>query len=64
MKETLFKNRPPFFLVWNPSSGQTKHRHKTVEDAEKEANRLARENPGIKFHVLLSLGRCLEEVKK
>ena len=53
-----FTQRPPFFLVWNPSTGYTKHRHKTPELAEKEAQRLADEFPGKKFHVLLSLGRC------
>lgn len=64
MEETLFKSRPPVFLVWNPHTSEVKYRHKTVESAEQEANRLARENPGTKFHVLVSLGRCLEEVKK
>lgn len=54
-----FKQRPPFFLVWNPSTGYTKKRHKTVESAETEAQRLADLNPKTKFHVLLSLGRCL-----
>ena len=53
-----FKQRPPFFMVWNASSHETKHRHKTVEEAEKEAERLSLENPGYKFHVLMALGRC------
>ena len=53
-----FKQRPPFFLVWNASTNETKHRHKTVGEAEKEAQRLSEEFPGFKFHVLMALGRC------
>ncbi|MAF43456.1 MAG: hypothetical protein CMI54_04705 [Parcubacteria group bacterium] len=64
MTESSFTQRPPIFLVWNPHTSQVVYRHETVEDAEKEADRLARENPGIKFHVLMSLGRCLVGSKK
>lgn len=53
-----FTQRPPFFLVWNPATGYCRRRHKTVEAAEAEAQRLANLNPQTKFHVLLSLGRC------
>lgn len=53
-----FTQRPPFFLVWNPSTGYTKARHKTPKEAETEAQRLADLSPGTKFHVLMSLGRC------
>ncbi len=53
-----FKQRKPFFLVWSPHHCYTKYRHKTVESAEKEAQRLADLFPDRKFHVLLSLGRC------
>lgn len=53
-----FTQRPPFFLVWNAATGKCRKRHKTVDAAEKEAQRLADLNPGTKFHVLLSLGRC------
>lgn len=30
-----------FYLVWNKSTGFTKHPHQTVESAEKEAERIA-----------------------
>jgi len=53
-----FKQRKPFFLVWTPATGHTRYRHKTVEAAEKEAQRLANLNPQFKYHVLLALGRC------
>lgn len=56
-----FKQRPPFFLVWNPSTGKTFHRHRDHNRAMAEAQRLANENPGSKFHVLLSLGRCTRD---
>ena len=53
-----FTQRPPFFLVWTPTTGYTRKRHKTVELAEKEAQRLANLYPKNKYHVLLALGRC------
>lgn len=56
-----FTQRPPFFLVWNPKTGYTRRRHKTVDDAEKEAQRLANKRPDAKFHVLMSLGRCTSD---
>jgi len=58
-----FKQRPPFFLVWNPGTGETFRRHRTVELAEAEAQRLANLHKRTKFHVLLSLGRCLNDKK-
>ena len=56
-----FKQRPPFFLVWNSATGYTKHRHGTVEAAEAEAQRLANLHPRTKFHVLVALGRCTDK---
>ncbi|MFG1304206.1 hypothetical protein V5F34_08705 [Xanthobacter autotrophicus] len=46
-----------FFLVWNPNGmGPPRYRHGTKESAEKEALRLAGENPGQTFHVLENIG--------
>ena len=53
-----FKQRKPFFLVWTPATGYTRKRHKTVNSAETEAQRLADLNPKLKYHVLLALGSC------
>lgn len=53
-----FKSRPHFFLVWTPATGYTRKRHKTVELAQAEAQRLANLNPKLKYHVLMALGRC------
>lgn len=52
-----FKDRPPLYLVWNPSTGKTFYRHKTLDGAKTEAQKLSDEHGG-KFHVLMSLGRC------
>jgi len=57
-----FKQRPPFFLVWNPVTGKTFKRHGDHNRAMAEAQRLANEHPGAKFHVLLSLGRCTRDI--
>lgn len=59
-----FKQRPPFFLVWTPATGYCRKRHKTIEQAEQEAQRLADLNPRYKFHILLSIGRCTADKSK
>ncbi len=43
-----------FYLVWNELNGTPTYKHKTLLSAEKEAKRLAKNNPGEKFHVLTS----------
>lgn len=42
----------PFWLVWNPDGNMPRHRHASFMDAETEAKRLARNNPGQEFFVL------------
>ncbi|MAH03970.1 MAG: hypothetical protein CL561_00220 [Alphaproteobacteria bacterium] len=46
-----------YFLVWNPDTGRTNHKHETKSDAEREATRLARVNPGETFVVLASVSQ-------
>ena len=41
-----------FYMVWNPSGAQPRHQHASLELAEKEAERLAKSNPGEYFYVL------------
>ncbi len=53
-----FKQKKPFFLVWNSSSGYTFKRHTDIAKAEAEALRLAEKHPENKFHVLVSMGRA------
>ncbi len=45
-----------FYVVWCPLKGLPKVRHSSKELAEKEALRLAINNPGFSFFVLESLG--------
>lgn len=41
-----------FWLVWNESGYPPRYRHDTEESAVREAERLARVNPGQNFYVL------------
>lgn len=52
----MIKSRGTFWLVWEPSSGYTRARHATKQEAQVEAKRLAGEHKGQEFHVLLSIG--------
>jgi hypothetical protein len=53
-----FEPNQPFWLVWNERGGVPTYKHLTPESARAEAERLARLNPGGKFHVLAALGHC------
>lgn len=48
---------PPFYLVWNPQRGLPAFQHPTMQEAEEEAKRLARDNPGENFFVLAPMHR-------
>lgn len=48
----------PTFFVLEKTSGYTKYEHLYRSDAEKEAERLARQNPGKEFFVLAKIGVC------
>jgi hypothetical protein len=41
-----------FWLVWNESGYPPRYRHDTEDGAVREAERLARTNPGQSFYVL------------
>ena len=41
-----------FWLVWNEQGDPPKLKHATLENAKREAGRLATLNPGQQFHVL------------
>lgn len=49
------ENNEPFWLVWNPARDKPQHRHSTLDGANREAERLARANPGETFIVLESV---------
>lgn len=44
-----------FYLVWNEQGSCPTYKHPCFADAKHEAARLAKQNPGHKFHVLESL---------
>ncbi len=48
-----------FYMV--KGDGPTNFRHETREDAEREARRLARENPGTPFFVLVAIGGFVKD---
>ena len=53
-----------FFVVWNENAGPPRHKHKGIhaeDNARKEAERLARENPGETFHVLKLVDSCCKK---
>ena len=50
------QHRKPFWLVWNPQGYNPQRKHKTLDDATREAERLARTNPGKYFIVMQSVG--------
>lgn len=50
------QHRKPFWLVWNPQGYNPQCKHNTEEGATREAERLARANPGQTFIVMESVG--------
>lgn len=50
-----------FWLVWNEEGSAPRHKHETEEGARKEAERLARKQPGSRFHVLALVGSCVKD---
>jgi len=50
------QHREPFWLVWNPQGYNPQCKHNTEEGATREAERLARANPGQTFIVMESVG--------
>ena len=49
-----------FYIVWNEDAGTPTYKHESQVSAEREAERLAKQNAGQKFHVLSSI--CTLEV--
>lgn len=54
----LSDEEAPFWMVWNPQGHAPTYRHPSQEAAAKEAERLARLNPGHRFHVLEAKAMC------
>lgn len=49
------QHNEPFWVVWNPNGHSPTHKHDAIEKASREAERLARTNPGQTFVVLESV---------
>ena len=47
-----------YWMVHNAESGPANKRHGCLETARAEAQRLARENPGLEFFVLETIASC------
>lgn len=47
----------PFFMVYGMGQGAPTRRHDSIADATREAERLARSNPGVDFYVLATVRR-------
>lgn len=48
----MAREATPFWLVWNPDGHAPTVQHGSAEAAQREAERLARTNPGQRFYVL------------
>jgi hypothetical protein len=46
------------FYVYEPGSGYTKYKHESQESAEREAQRLAFDNPNKEFEILARIAKC------
>lgn len=51
----------PFFVVWNEDGRTPVKKHQHQWNAEEEAKRLSRENPGQKFCVLAPVVRIVTQ---
>lgn len=47
-----------FYMVWNEVGSSPRVRHDNLDDAKKEASRLASAQPGVRFFVLQAIGQC------
>ena len=61
---TQWNGGGPFWMVYGMSQGAPHFKHPSLEDAKREAERLAAENPGVLFCVLEVVGACIAEMPK
>ena len=47
-----------FWMIWNPGNQNPVKQHFDEDQARTEAERLARLNPGQKFHLLAAIDCC------
>ncbi len=62
-KENLEKIEQELYVIWNPKGKNPHYKHTSLEDAEKEAERLANANPNQEFYVLKAVKKAKGIVK-
>ena len=64
LKEGMkFKAKQEKYIVWNPKGNNPKRIHTSIDEAEKEAERLANSNPNQEFYVLKAISKAKGTVK-
>lgn len=58
-----FDDLTPFFMVWREGGRLPRYKHKTFQDAIKEAERLSSLFPSFNFVILSSLGAITNNTK-
>jgi hypothetical protein len=54
-----------FWMVYTPQGTAPTKQHSSIESATREAERLARANPGKEFYVLVAIeGRCVNDMQR
>lgn len=53
--------RERFWLVWRGGGGVPTHMHPTKDSAEREAERLAKANPGSTFYVMKAVAAAVAD---
>jgi len=57
LNEVKEENKKEIYVIWNPKGQNPRYKHTSLEDAEKEAERLAKANPNQEFYVLKAVGK-------
>lgn len=55
MSEPAPGNEQRFYMIWNPQGRHPTAKHPTIHTARDEAQRLATENPGQRFVILMAV---------
>ncbi len=63
LNEVKEEPKQELYVIWNPKCKNPHYKHTSLEDAEKEAERLAKENPNQEFYVLKAFKKVVGTVK-
>ena len=63
LNEVKEEPKEELYVIWNPKGNNPRKIHNSLKDAEKEAERLAKENPNQEFYVLKALKKAKGTVK-